>query len=317
MGIRNSNIEHRNSNFDVRKLFVILGPSAVGKTEIALQLAEEFGGEIVSADSRLIYRGMDVATAKPTRAEQARVPHHLIDVVAPDEELTLAEYQARAYAAIDDIFARGKIPFLVGGTGLYIRAVVEGYNIPRVPPNPARRAELEHLPAPELYARLQTQDPEIAATILPNNTRRIIRALEVIEATGAKMSAQQTRHPPPFAVTQIGLQLPRALLYARVDARINAMVERGLVDEVRGLVARGYAFTLPSMTGLGYREIGAYLRGEIDLDEAVRLLKSNTRKFIRHQGNWFRPNDARIQWFDLSAQDYAAIRELVRETSER
>lgn len=256
---------------------------------------------------------MDIATAKPTPEEQARAPHHLIDVVAPDEELTLAEYQQRAYAAIDDIFARGKIPLLVGGTGLYIRAVVEGYNIPRVPPNPARRAELEQLPAPELYARLQELDPEIAPTMLPNNTRRIIRALEVIEATGAKMSDQQTRHPPPFSVTQIGLQLPRPLLYARVDARIEKMMQAGLVDEVRGLVERGYAFTLPSMTGLGYREIGAYLRGEISLDDAVQLLKSNTRKFIRHQANWFRPTDARIHWFDLSVQDYAAIREFVRD----
>lgn len=300
----------------VYKLFVLLGPTAVGKTEIALRLAEDLSRrgracEIVSADSRLIYRGMDIATAKPTRAEQARVPHHLIDVVAPDEELTLAEYQQRAYAAIDDIFARGNLPLLVGGTGLYIRAVVEGYKIPRVPPNPARRAEWEQLPAPELYARLQELDAEIAQTILPNNTRRIIRALEVIEATGEKMSAQQTRHPPPFPVIQIGLSLPRPLLYARVDARIDKMMEQGLVDEVRGLVARGYAFTLPSMTGLGYREIGAYLSGEISLDEAVQLLKSNTRKFIRHQANWFRPSDPNIHWFDLSAQDYAAIREFV------
>jgi tRNA dimethylallyltransferase len=302
---------------EMRNLFVVLGPTAVGKTEISLRLAEEFGGEIVSADSRLIYRGMDIATAKPTRAEQARVPHHLIDVVAPDEELTLAEYQQRAYAAIDDIFARGKIPFLVGGTGLYIRAVVEGYHIPRVPPNPARRAELAQLPASELYARLQALDAEIAQTILPTNTRRMIRALEVIEATGAKMSAQQTRRPPPFRVTQIGLTLPRPLLYARVDARIDKMIEKGLVDEVRGLVARGYAFTLPSMTGLGYREIGAYVRGEISLDDAVKLLKSNTRKFIRHQANWFRPSDPRIHWFDLSVQDYAAIREFVRQTLKR
>lgn len=289
------------------KLFVLLGATAVGKTEISLQLAEEVGGEIVSADSRLIYRGMDIATAKPTRAEQARVPHHLVDIVAPDEELTLAEYQQRAYAAIHDIFARGKTPFLVGGTGLYLRAVVEGYNIPRVPPNRARRAELEQLSASELYARLQTLDPEIAATVLPNNTRRILRALEVIEATGEKMSAQQTRQPPPFSIFQIGLQLPRPLLYARVDARIDKMMHEGLVDEVRALVARGYAFNLPSMTGLGYREMGAYVRGEIDLDEAVRLLKSNTRKFIRHQANWFRPNDPRIHWFDLSVQSDAEI----------
>jgi len=304
-------LPNQKSEIRNQTLLILLGPTAVGKTEISLRLAEEYNGEIVSADSRLIYRGMDIATAKPTREEQARVPHHLIDVVAPDEELTLAEYQTRAYAAIEDIFARGKIPFLVGGTGLYIRAVVEGYNIPRVPPNPTRRAEWAQMPPTELYARLQTLDPEIAATILPNNARRVIRALEVIETTGEKMSAQQTRRPPPFVFTQIGLQLPRPLLYARVDARIDKMFAAGLVDEVRGLVERGYAFTLPSMTGLGYREIGAYLRGEIDLAEATRLLQSNTRKFIRHQANWFRPHDARIHWFDLSTTHDDAIQKFI------
>ncbi|HZQ10231.1 MAG TPA: tRNA (adenosine(37)-N6)-dimethylallyltransferase MiaA [Anaerolineae bacterium] len=291
-----------------KTLIAIVGPTAVGKSDVALALAQEFDGEIVSADSRQIYRGMDIGTAKPTREEQTRVPHHLIDVVEPDQELTLAEYQQRAYAAIDDIFARRKLPLLVGGTGLYIRAVLEGYNIPRVPPNPARRSELEQLPAPELYARLAALDPAAVQTILPNNTRRIIRALEVIEATGAPVSQQQTRRAPPYSITQIGLQLLRPLLYARVDARIERMIEQGLVDEVRGLVARGYSFTLPSMTGLGYREIGAYLRGEITLDEAIVLLKRNTRKFIRHQANWFRPTDPRIHWFDLSQDTYATIR---------
>ncbi len=297
------------------KLLVLVGPTAVGKTDIALKLAREFDGEIVSADSRTIYRGMDIATAKPTRVEQALTPHHLIDVVEPDEELTLADYQQRAYAAIDNIFARGKIPFLVGGTGLYVRAVVEGYHIPRVPPNMTRRAELEQIPASDLYARLQALDPALAQTILPNNTRRIIRALEVIEATGEKMSELQTRRPPSFAISQIGLSLPRPLLYARVDARIDKMLQDGLVDEVRGLVARGYAFDLPSMTSLGYREIGAYVRAEfsdeISLDAAIALLKSATRKFIRHQANWFRPSDARIHWFDLSISSYADIREFV------
>jgi tRNA dimethylallyltransferase len=189
--------------------------------------------------------------------------------------------------------------------------VVEGYAIPRVPPNPARRAELEQLSPPDLYARVQALDPALAATILPNNTRRMIRALEVMEATGAKMSTQQTRLPPPYSIVQIGLTLPRPLLYARVDARIERMMEDGLVEEVRGLVARGYSFTLPSMTGLGYREMGAYLRGELPLDEAVRLLKSNTRKFIRHQGNWFRHSDPRIHWFDLSVARHDDIREYI------
>jgi tRNA dimethylallyltransferase len=301
----------------VRRLVVILGPTAVGKSEVALQLAQEFSGEIVSADSRQIYRGMDIATAKPTRAEQALVPHHLIDIVNPDQELTLADFQQQAYAAIDAIFARGRLPLLVGGTGLYIRSVVDGYHIPRVPPNMARRAELEQMPALELYARLKSLDPTAAQAILPTNTRRVIRALEVIEGSGAPMSAQQKREPLPYPITQIGLTLTRPLLYARVDARIEKMIEQGLVDEVRGLVERGYSFNLPSMTGLGYREIGAYVRGELTLDEAVALLKSNTRKFIRHQANWFRPTDPRIYWFDLAAQDYGAVREFVAQKVRR
>ncbi len=299
-----------------RLLISVIGPTAVGKTDTALQLAEELNGEIISADSRQIYRGMDIATAKPTPAEQTRVPHHLIDIVNPDESFTLAEYQARAYAAVDEVFRRGKQPLLVGGTGLYIRAVVEGLNIPAVPPNLERRRELEQIPAPELYARLQQLDPVTAAGTLPNNTRRMIRALEVIEATGQRMSDLQTREPPPYPILQIGLTMPREVLYARVDARIDRMIEQGLVDEVKGLVTRGYSFNLPSMTSLGYREMGQYLQGEIPFEEAVRLFKRNTRKFIRHQYNWFRPTDTRIRWFDLTTQDYAEVRGAVTRMTE-
>lgn len=286
-------------------LIVIVGPTGVGKTDLGLTLCDTFHGEVVSADSRLIYRGMDIATAKPTRAEQARVPHHLIDVVNPDQAYTLAEYQADAYAAIKDIHARGRVPFLIGGTGLYVRAIVEGLQIPRVPPNRERRAELEREPLAQLYARLQTLDPTTAAGTLPNNARRIIRALEVIEATGRPISHQQTRQPPPYRILQIGLTMPREILYTRLDARIDQMLAEGLIDEVRGLVARGYSSDLPSMTGLGYREIGMVLRGEATLDEAIRLLKRNTRKFVRHQANWFRPTDSRIKWFDMTAGDAA------------
>jgi tRNA dimethylallyltransferase len=295
-------------------LIVIVGPTGAGKTALALTLCEVLHGEVVSADSRLIYRGMDIATAKPTRAEQAQVKHHLIDVVDPDQSYTLAEYQADAYSAINDIHARGRVPFLTGGTGLYVRAVVEGLQIPRVPPNPERRLAMEHEPLPQLYARLQTLDPITAAGTLPNNSRRIIRALEVIEATGKPISHQQTRKPPPYHILQIGLSLPRTILYARLDARIDGMLAAGLVDEVRGLVARGYSFDLPSMTGLGYREIGMVLRGEASLDEAVVLLKRNTRKFVRHQSNWFRPTDPRIKWFDMTDADAESqIQSQVRE----
>jgi tRNA dimethylallyltransferase len=290
-------------------LLVVVGPTAVGKTEIAISLAEAFDGEIVSADSRQIYRGMDIATAKPTKAEQARVRHHLIDILDPAVDFTVAEYQALANRTIEEIFSRGKQPLLVGGTGLYVRAVVEGLNIPRVPPNHTRRRELEERSARELYARLSELDPVASARILPGNTRRIIRALEVIEATGKPISLLQSRQAPPFRTVQIGLSRPRAELYTRADARINRMVEDGLVDEVRALVGRGYSFDLPAMTGLGYREIGQYLRGETPFEEATRLLKSNTRKFIRHQYNWFRPADKRISWFDLSVANSNQVRD--------
>lgn len=291
-----------------KALIAVVGPTAVGKTEIALRLGEALNGEIVSADSRQIYRGMDIATAKPTLAERARVCHHLIDVVNPDQEFTLAEYQGLAYAAIEEISGRGKQPLLVGGSGLYVRAVVEGLGIPRVAPNRERRKELEQRPAAELHARLAQLDPVASMRILPGNTRRIIRALEVIEATGRPITDLQTRRPPPFPVIQIGLTRPRVELYARVDMRIDLMVEQGLVDEVRGLVEAGYGFDLPAMSGLGYREIGQFLRDEISLQEAIRLLKSNTRKFIRHQYNWFRLADSRIRWFDLSVEGYDAVR---------
>ncbi|MGE5138914.1 MAG: tRNA (adenosine(37)-N6)-dimethylallyltransferase MiaA, partial [Rudaea sp.] len=304
-------------------LIAIVGPTAVGKTEIAVRLAQEFRGEIVSADSRQIYRGMDIATAKPTAEEMARVPHHLVDIVNPDEGFTLAEYQRRAYAAIDEIASRGRQPLLVGGTGLYVRSVVEGLQIPRVAPNAALRESLERAEAADLYARLEHLDPDAAARILPGNTRRIIRALEVIHATGEPISRQQTRRPPPYPVVMIGLTMPREELYGRVDRRIDRMLEHGLIDEVRELVEHGYGFDLPSMTSLGYREIGQYLQSQISLEEAIRLFKSNTRKFIRHQYNWFRPTDPRIRWFDRSVPDEErkvrqfAATSLERETGER
>lgn len=294
-----------------RLLIAVLGPTAVGKTEVAVRLGESLDGEIVSADSRQIYRGMDIATAKPTPSERARVRHHLVDIVDPSDDFTVAEYQTRAYEAIEDIFGRGKQPLLVGGTGLYVRAVIEGLSIPRVAPNHARRRELEEQPAAELYSRLARLDPEASSKILPNNTRRIIRALEVMEATGVPISQIQTRRPPPFRVLQIGLTMPRDELYARVDSRIDLMMDQGLVAEVRALTARGYSYDLPAMTGLGYREIGKFLRGEMTLEEAIRLLRSNTRKFIRHQYNWFRLADPNITWFDHGEKNWYSILEFV------
>jgi len=287
-----------NLKSQISSLVVIVGPTAVGKTALAIELAQRFDGEIVSADSRQIYRGMDIGTAKPTRQEQALVPHHLIDVVAPDEPYTLANYQAQAYAAIEGILARGKQPFLVGGTGLYIRAVVEGLHIPRVPPNKKLRAQLALEDGAALYERLCVLDPDAAARIDPRNVRRTIRALEVCLTTGRKFSELGRASPPPYHITQIGLTLPRPELYARIDARVERMMADGLVAEVEALVARGYGWELPSMSGLGYREVGECLRSEVSLNEAVENIKRNTRDFVRRQYAWFHLRDERIHWFE-------------------
>ncbi len=287
-----------NLKSQISNLVVIVGPTAAGKTALAIELAQRFDGEIVSADSRQIYRGMDIGTAKPTPQEQARVSHHLIDVVAPDEPYTLANYQAQAYAAIDGILARGKRPFLVGGTGLYVRAVVEGLRIPRVPPNQELRAQLAQEEGAALYERLRALDPDAAARIDPRNVRRTIRALEVCLTTGDKFSDLGRASPPSYSITQIGLTLPRPELYARIDVRVERMMADGLVAEVEALVAQGYDWKLPSMSGLGYREIGEYLRGEATLSEAVANIKRDTRDLVRRQYAWFRLRDERIQWFE-------------------
>ena len=282
----------------ITHLHVIVGPTAVGKTALAIELARRFDGEIVSADSRQIYRGMDIGTAKPTREEQARARHHLIDLASPDEFYTLARYQADAYAAVDDILERGKQPFLVGGTGLYVRAVVEGLRIPRVPPNDDLRAQLAAQDGAALYERLRSLDPEAAARIDPRNVRRTIRALEVCLMTGARFSELGKATPPPYRITQIGLTSGRPELYARIDARIDRMMADGLVAEVETLVSQGYGWELPSMSGLGYRQIGEYLRGEASLDAAVANIKRATRDFVRRQYAWFRLRDVGIHWYE-------------------
>jgi tRNA dimethylallyltransferase len=284
-------------------LIVIVGPTAVGKTRLSLYLAQELDGEIVSADSRQVYRGLDIGTAKPTLEERNHVRHHLIDVVAPDETFTLAQYQELAYDAIANVLAQGKLPFLVGGTGQYVRAVVEGWGIPRVPPNEELRAELyrqaEIRGEEALHARLREVDLEAAEGIDPRNVRRVVRALEVYLETGQPISELQRKKPPPYRILQIGLTLDRQALYCRIDERVDRMIEEGLVEEVRGLVERGYGYDLPSMSGLGYQQIGKYLRGQASLEEAIQLIKRHTRRFVRHQYNWFRLDDAAIRWFDI------------------
>ena len=279
-------------------LITIVGPTGVGKTAFAIALAERLNGVIVSADSRQIYRGLNIGAGKPTPDQLARVRHHLIDRVDPDQSYTLAEYQAEAYAAIAAIFDQGQQPVLVGGTGLYIRAVTDGLALPEAPPNLTLRADLEGRSGADLYAELQQIDPAAALKIDPRNVRRTIRALEVQRITGQRFSELGRAQPPPFEVRRIGLTRPRAELYRRTDARVDAMIDRGWLDEVRAL-AEKYAWSLPAMSSLGYPQLGAVLRGEQSLAEAVQHIKYHTHRFVRHQYAWFRPADPQIRWFDV------------------
>lgn len=293
------------------KLLSIVGPTAVGKTGLSLRLGPLFDSEIISADSRQIYRHMDIGTAKATEAERAVLPHHLIDIVDPDEELSLAQYKARAQTCIQDIWGRHKLPILVGGTGLYMRALWEGWTIPEVPPNEVLR-EILYLEAEKnghaaLHARLAEVDRQAAQSIDARNVRRVVRALEVYEITGQPISELQRKQPPDWDMFTIGLTMDRALLYERIDQRVDLMMEQGLEAEVRDLVDRGYTYDLPSMSGLGYKQIGLYLQGQVTLEEAVALIKRHTRRFVRQQYNWFRLTDPNIQWIDATEMDRADL----------
>ncbi len=292
-------------------LLVLVGPTAVGKTALSMELARRFNGEIISADSRLFYRGMDIGTAKPSVAERAAAPHHLIDLAAPDETLSLGEYQRLAYRTIDEVLARGRLPILVGGTGQYVWAVVEGWGIPEVAPNPALRASLEALGQDELARRLAALDPTAAGRIDPRNVRRVIRALEVTLLTGRPISELQRKTPPPYDIIMLGLTRDRDSLYARIDARVDSMMAEGLLAEVIRLGEAGYGPHLPSMSGLGYRQLLAHLAGEMTLEEAVERIKFETHRFARQQATWFRGDDPRIRWFE--ADDTGAVVSAVEE----
>jgi tRNA dimethylallyltransferase len=280
-------------------LVVVVGPTGVGKSALAIQLAQRYGGEIVSADSRQVYRHMSIGTAKPTKADLLSARHHLIDIVDPDDSFTLTDYKTAASAAIRDIQARGRLPLLVGGAGLYVRAVTEGLNVPAVPPNEPLRAELDGLLRSQgldwLVGEARRVDP-VTAEREAANPRRLIRALEVYHFTGRPLSELQTRTPPAYTQLWLGLTMERQELFRRVDDRVDAMLAASLVDEVRRLLEMGFGWNLPSMSSLGYRQIGEYLRGECDLPTAIQRIKHATHAFIRRQYNWFRLSDPRIRW---------------------
>jgi tRNA dimethylallyltransferase len=284
------------------RVVVIAGPTAVGKTTLAIDLALRLNGEIVNADSRYLYRGFDIGVAKPDMTERRGVPHHLIDILAPHQPMTLARYQDLALAAIRAIAARGRLPILVGGTPLYVNAVVEGWRIPRVPPDSRLRAELlaqaESKGVASLSERLSAVDP-VAAARCGTNVRRLVRALEIFQASGVPMSEQEGKGPPPFAALEIGLTMPREALYRAVDARVSEQIARGLVAEVRDLLARGVLVDAPAMSSIGYRQLLPYLRGESDLDSAIARIQHDTHRYVRHQQTWLRRNP-RLIWFDVS-----------------
>jgi tRNA dimethylallyltransferase len=297
-------------------LVVILGPTAVGKTEIAIQLAERLNGEIISADSRLFYRGMDIGTAKPSMADRQRVPHHLIDITEPDDVISLALFQRLARQAIAETCSHQRLPFLVGGTGQYIRAVIQAWEVPPAQPDPMLRSALENwagqIGMQGLHDRLAVLDPQAAAGIDPRNLRRTIRALEVTLSTGHRFSEQRRSGPSPYKVLALGLSRPRSELYARIDARIQAMLEGGLIGEVQALIERGYSPELPTLSAIGYREVIAYIRGNITLEEAQIKMKRATRIFVRRQSNWFKPGDPAIRWFQVGPNTIKDLEEIIR-----
>ena len=298
------------------RLIAIVGPTAVGKSALAVRLAQVFDAEIVSADSRQVYRYVDIGTAKPSPEERALVPHHLIDVVDPDEDFSLALYQEMAYRVVEDINRRGRLALLVGGSGLYVQAVIRGLRIPSAAPDPELRRSLEEKAAGEgymaLYKELEQVDADAARKIDPRNARRVIRALEVCYITGLPFSQLQ-RSEPRFQTFVIGLTTAREDLYRRIDDRVDSMIERGLVQEVQALLERGYSLDLPSLSGLGYKQIGHHLQGEIELDTVVQRIKYETHRFARHQYAWFRPRDERIHWFDVRNGVEKPIQYLVQE----
>lgn len=287
-------------------IIVVAGPTAVGKTSLGIELALHFNGEVINADSRYLYRGMDIGVAKPGIVERQGVPHHLIDICDPSDEMSLATYQDLAMGAIAQVLASGKLPILVGGTPLYVNAVVEGWRIPRVPPQLEIRsrlaAEAEEIGLPALETRLAAVDP-VAAARSSQNLRRVIRALEIYEVTGQRMSDLESKGPRPFNALELGLSLSRDALYQAVDRRVDQIIERGLIEEVRTLLEGGLSPDAPSMSSIGYRQLIPYLAGRQSLDEAKDQIRSDTRRYIKHQETWLRKNKSLLK-VDVSAPDW-------------
>lgn len=293
-------------------VIAVVGQTAVGKSGLAMCLAKRLGGEIVSADSRQVYRRMDIGTAKPPPEHLAAICHHLVDVADPDDEYSLGHFLYESKKAIQDVKRESRLPIVAGGTGQYVWGLLEGWNPAPIAPDPLLRAELAERLESEgvaaLHRDLAERAPETAARVDARNPRRVVRALEVALATpeGAATLARQT--PPPYDVAILGLAMKAEGLRRRIDERVDAMLASGWIDEVRGLLESGYGPDLPSMSSLGYREIADHLRGRLSLDEAADAVKRGTRRFARRQRAWFKPSDARIRWFDAETEQGEAVR---------
>ena len=280
-------------------MIAIVGPTASGKSALAMRVAERLGAEIVSADSRQVYRGMDIGTAKPTAEERARIRHHLIDVADPGERYDVLRYQRDGRAALAEVRARGHVALVVGGTGLYVRALLDGLDLASLPHDPAVRARLESENSATLHDRLRALDPDAASRVDARNRRRLVRYLEVVTIAGGPVNRARG---PSIVALRIGLRPPRQILIATIERRVRAMVEGGVLDETRALVTRGVDPRLPSMSAHGYVHWAAHLRGEIDLENAIALTARDVRAYSRRQMTWFR-RDPAIRWFDPTVSD--------------
>ena len=302
-------------------ILFLVGPTAVGKSALALHLAQRFGGEIVNADSRQIYRHMDIGTSKPSPEDRAKVPHHLVDILDPDQESSLALFLETARKSMGDIRNRGGLPSVVGGTGQYVWAILEGWQVPRIPPDPQLRQELEAKAEAEgveaLHRELLEVDPVSASRIHPRNLRRVIRALEIYQQTGLAPSMVRRKEPPTDRPLIIGLTVNRQELYSRIDRRVDDMLKSGLVEEVQDLLQMGYSPELPSMSSMGYKEIARCLNGELTLAEASERIKYETHRLARHQYAWFRLKDPRIHWLEAGPNISQEADELVSEFLKR
>lgn len=283
-------------------VIVVVGATATGKTVLALRLAARFNAEIINSDSRYLYRGMDVGTAKPSAVERGRIPHHLLDVLDPSETYSLATFLDAAFSAIEAVAARRRLPLVVGGTPQYARALLEGWQTPAVPPNDTLRADLEAVAVGELIERLRTVDPASAERIGPNQ-RRLIRALEIHAATGQPASELRGKQKPPYRFLTIGLRQPREKLYARIDERTRWMFANGLLDEARALM--GLDPNVPALSSIGYPEARDAMVGRLELEAAIERTQFATHRYVRHQETWFRrfPD---VRWFDSSVAGYEA-----------